>query len=194
MDSRTRGPPTRLLCPWGFSRQKYWTGLPCPLPGNIPNPGIKPRSPTLKADSLSSESLGKPKNIGVGNLFLLQGIFQPRNQTDICMQVDSLPACISTQILTSLLPVHVQALSRVQLFETPWNIAGHLLLVWNFPGKNTGANCHFLLQRIFLIQGSNSCLCVSCIRRRIVYHRVTVVLWLKKKKKKKHNCLPMQET
>ena len=119
MDSRTRGPPTRLLCPWGFSRQKYWTGLPCPLPGNIPNPGIKPRSPTLKADSLSSESLGKPKNIGVGNLFLLQGIFQPRNQTDICMQVDSLPACISTQILTSLLPVHVQALSRVQLFETP---------------------------------------------------------------------------
>ena len=32
--------PTRLLCPWGFSRQEYWSGLPCPPPGDLPNPGI----------------------------------------------------------------------------------------------------------------------------------------------------------
>ena len=38
----------RLLCPWGFSRQEYWSGLPCPLPGDLPDPGIKPRSPTFK--------------------------------------------------------------------------------------------------------------------------------------------------
>ena len=43
---------TRLLCPWGFSRQEYWSGLPCPPPGNLPNPGIKPRFPKLQADSL----------------------------------------------------------------------------------------------------------------------------------------------
>ena len=30
--------PTRLLCPWGFSRQEYWNGLPCPLPGDFPQP------------------------------------------------------------------------------------------------------------------------------------------------------------
>ena len=43
----------------GFSRQEYWGGLPCP-PGDILNPGIKPRSSTLQADSLLSEPPGKP--------------------------------------------------------------------------------------------------------------------------------------
>ena len=47
--------PARLLCPRGFSRQEYWSGLPCPPPGNLPNPGIKPRSSALQADSLPSE-------------------------------------------------------------------------------------------------------------------------------------------
>ena len=59
----------------GFSRQKYWSGLPCPPPGDLPNPGIKPRSPSLRADSLPSEPPGKPKNTGVGSLPLLQGNF-----------------------------------------------------------------------------------------------------------------------
>ena len=36
--------PARLLCPWGFSRQVYWSGLPCLPPGNLPNPEIEPRS------------------------------------------------------------------------------------------------------------------------------------------------------
>ena len=39
--------PTRLLCPWGFSRQEYWSGLPCLPPGDLPNPEIEPRSPPL---------------------------------------------------------------------------------------------------------------------------------------------------
>ena len=50
--------PARLLCPWGFYRQEYQSGLPCPPPGNLPNPGIELRSPSLQADSLSSEPLG----------------------------------------------------------------------------------------------------------------------------------------
>ena len=65
----------RLLCPWGFSRQEYWSGLPCPPPQDCPNPGNKARSPTLRTDSLPSEPPGKPKNTGVGSLPLLQGIF-----------------------------------------------------------------------------------------------------------------------
>ena len=44
----------------GFSRQEYWSGLPCPPPGYFPNPGIKPRSPTLQMDSLPAEPPGKP--------------------------------------------------------------------------------------------------------------------------------------
>ena len=42
-----------------FSRQEYWSWLPCPLPGDLPNPGIEPRSPSLHADSLPSEPPGK---------------------------------------------------------------------------------------------------------------------------------------
>ena len=45
----------------GFSRPDYWNGLPCPPPGDLLNPGIKPRSPLLQADALLSEPPGKPK-------------------------------------------------------------------------------------------------------------------------------------
>ena len=47
-----------------FSRQGYWSGLPFPSPGDLPNPGIDPGSPTLQADSLPTElqeSLWQPK-------------------------------------------------------------------------------------------------------------------------------------
>ena len=43
----------------GFSRQEYWSGLPCPPPGVLPDPGIKPGSPALQADSLPDELRGK---------------------------------------------------------------------------------------------------------------------------------------
>ena len=46
----------------GFSRQEYWSGLPFPSPGNLPNPGIEPESPTVQADTLTSEPPGKPKS------------------------------------------------------------------------------------------------------------------------------------
>ena len=77
-----------------FSRQEYWSGLPCLPPGDLPNPGIKPRSPTLQADSLPSEPPGKPKDTGVGSLSLLQGILtnpgmEPGSPV---LQADSLPA------------------------------------------------------------------------------------------------------
>ena len=52
--------PTRHFYPWGFSRQECWSGLPCPLPGDIPIPGIEPRFLTLQADSLPAELPGKP--------------------------------------------------------------------------------------------------------------------------------------
>ena len=54
--------PARLLCPWGFSRQEYWSGLPCPPPGDLPNLGTEPRSPASQVDSLLSEP---PGNINI---------------------------------------------------------------------------------------------------------------------------------
>ena len=69
-----------VAAPWsirsvGFSRPEHWSGQPLSSPGGLPNPGIKPRSPALQADSLPAEPSGKPKNTGVGSLSLLQRIF-----------------------------------------------------------------------------------------------------------------------
>ena len=47
----------------GISRQEYRSGLPFPSPGDLPNPGIKPRSPALQADSFPTELPGKPHKI-----------------------------------------------------------------------------------------------------------------------------------
>ena len=44
----------------GFSKQEYWSGLPYSPPGNLPNPGIRPRSPALQADSLPLSHQGSP--------------------------------------------------------------------------------------------------------------------------------------
>ena len=51
-----------------FSKQEYWSGLPFLSPGDLPNPGLKPRSPALQADALPSEPPGKPQShdINVG--------------------------------------------------------------------------------------------------------------------------------
>ena len=59
-----RQQPARLCCPWGFSRQEYRSGLPCPPPGDLANPGTEPKSPALQTNSLQSESPGKPKHTG----------------------------------------------------------------------------------------------------------------------------------
>ena len=64
-----------LYYPMEFSRTEYWSALPFPSPGDLPNPGIEPRSPSLQAD-LPSEPQEKPKNTRVGSLSLLQQIFQ----------------------------------------------------------------------------------------------------------------------
>ena len=58
-----------------FARQEYWSGQLFASPGKLPKPGTEPRSPASQANSLLSEPPGKPKNTGVGSLFLLQGIF-----------------------------------------------------------------------------------------------------------------------
>ena len=70
--------------------------MPCPPPGDLLNPGIKPRSPTLQVDSLPAEPPGKPKNTGVGSLSLLQRIFlNQESNWGLALQVDSLPTELS---------------------------------------------------------------------------------------------------
>ena len=113
------------VSPWNSPGHKTGVGSLSLLPGNLPNPRIKRRSPTLQVDSLPAESQGKPKTVGEGSLSLLQGIFptqgsnpglEPRSPA---LQADSLPA-------------------------EPQG-----------KPKNTGVGSLSLLQGIFLTQGMN---------------------------------------
>ena len=73
-----------------FSRQEYWSGLPFPSPGDLPNPGIKPRSPTLQADSSPSEPAMKPYILTLSlykrgkNLVFLSGSVSLLSSANIC--------------------------------------------------------------------------------------------------------------
>ena len=82
-----------------FSGPEYWSGYPFPSPGDLTNSEIEPRSPALQVDSLQAEPPGKPKNIGVGSLSLLQRIFptQESNWGSPALQADSLPTELSGQ-------------------------------------------------------------------------------------------------
>ena len=77
-----------ILCdPWTiwsmeFSRSEYWSGYLFPSSGDLPNPGIEPRSPALQEDSLPPEPQGKPKNIGVAYAFSSRSS-QSRNRTRV---------------------------------------------------------------------------------------------------------------
>ena len=76
--------PTRLLWPWGFSRQEYWSGLPFPSPEDLPNLRIKPGSPVLQADSMPSEPQGLPLTLQLG--------------------IKSVPPTLDSKVLTTGLP------------------------------------------------------------------------------------------
>ena len=68
----------------GFSRQEYWSGLPFPSPGDLPNPGIEPGSAALQADALPSKPLGKPPCLQKIHLFQSQrysSMFSSKNFT-----------------------------------------------------------------------------------------------------------------
>ena len=77
----------------GFSKQEYWSGLPFPPPGGLPDPGIEPvspASPALQVDSLALRHLGKPLNILLLSILagckahspLCYGLCQPPNSCD----------------------------------------------------------------------------------------------------------------
>ena len=55
---------------YGILQEEYWSGLPIPSPGDLPDPGIEPKSPTLQADALTSEPPGKPLETQQSLLFL----------------------------------------------------------------------------------------------------------------------------
>ena len=83
----------RFLCSWGFSRQGYWSGLPCPPPGDLPNPGIEPRSPTLQVDLYCLNHWESPRTLEWVAYPFSRGMFWPRSQTGV--------SCIASRFFTS---------------------------------------------------------------------------------------------
>ena len=137
-----------FVTPWiiqsmEFSRPEYWSGYPFPSSGDLLNPGIELRSPTLQADSLPAERPGKPKNTGVGSLSLLQQVFPTQESNQ------GLLHC--RRILYQL--TYQGILSWWVMSNSLWPYG--LFCPWDFPDKNTIVGCHFLLQGIFLTQGLN---------------------------------------
>ena len=90
----------------GFSRQEYWSGLPFPSPGDLPDPGIEPRSHTFRADALTSEPPGKRKyikymlNICIYILYIIY----------ICMYIFFWPCQAACRILVLLLAMELMPL------------------------------------------------------------------------------------
>ena len=82
-----------LVTPWtvacqaprsmGFSRQEYWSGLPFPSPGDLPDPGIEPASPALQADSYQLSYEGSPRTLEWVACPFSSGSSQPRNRTRV---------------------------------------------------------------------------------------------------------------
>ena len=85
-----------------FSRPEYWSGWPFPSSGDLPNPGIEPRSPTSRADSLPAEPQGKPKNTRVDSLALLQWIFPTQESNQILLHCRRILYRLSYDLLRGL--------------------------------------------------------------------------------------------
>ena len=140
----------------GFSRQEYWSGLPFPSPGDLPNPGIEPGSPALQADALSSEP--------PGNSMKLPSPIKTDSPTPLCH------SCLLTWPILWLWSVKVKMFvisSRVQIFVTPWTLAHPSPPSMEFARQEYWSGLHSLLQRIFPTQGSNPGL-LHC--GQILYH------------------------
>ena len=108
----------------GFSRQESWSGLPCPSPGDLPNPGIEPKSPALQVNSLLLNPAAAAKSL--------------QSCPTLCDPIDGsppgspVPGILQARTLDWAAisfsnawkwKVKVKSLSRVRLLVTPWTAA-----------------------------------------------------------------------
>ena len=111
----------------GFSRQEFWGGLPFPSPGDLPNPRIEPKSPTLQADCLPSEPRGKPGH------YHSAACSPPRSRTrlpTLFMQVRNL---LGECFVTSTWLSHLSFLFIVSLITFTALLYFLLLIKWVLP-------------------------------------------------------------
>ena len=113
--------PHGLHSSWNFSRPECRSGQPFPSPGDLPNPGIEPRSAALPSDSIPAEPPGKPKNTEESSLSLLQGIFPPQESNWGLLNCRQILYQLSYQGLNHAgLPSRVTELSGIVCPGTIW--------------------------------------------------------------------------
>ena len=99
------------------------TGVGCHalLQGNLPNPGIEPRSPTLQVDSLPSDPPGKPENTRVDSLSSLQGIFPTQELNQGLLQCKRILHSLATrEAFSQLSPAINFSLLKTPIFQFVW--------------------------------------------------------------------------
>ena len=123
-----------------FSRQEYWSGVPFPSPGDLPNPGIEPRSPTLQADTLPSE----PPNIWAllishGDIWQFITLCKTKSKRNSTKMTTSEIYQGTIGTCFSLLHIVVWSLSRVLLSCDSMHCKpARLLGPWDFLDRNAG--------------------------------------------------------
>ena len=133
-----------------FSRQEYWSGLPFPSPGDLPNPGIEPGPPTLQADALSSEPLGMATHYSI-LARRSPWTEEPGRLQSMGLQRVRLDWVTNTFTFISLfLPGRkkgkkMKSLSCVQLFATPWTVAYQASLSLEFSRQEYWSGLPFPL-------------------------------------------------
>ena len=101
----------------GFSRQEYWSGLPFPCPGDLPNPVIEPGSPALQADSLLTELGEKPYLVRLGKL---HPCLNPTLLLCLCSRAARY-GWEKPYTSCCLVPFSISHLSSGELLVLPWN-------------------------------------------------------------------------
>ena len=89
-------------------------------PGDLPNPGIKPRSPALQVDSLPAEPQGKPNNAGVGSLSLLQGIFPTQESNQSLLHFRQILYQLSYERLSLSAQLLFPTMAIINILPTLW--------------------------------------------------------------------------
>ena len=98
-----------------FSRQEYWSGLPCPPPGDLPNPGIKPVPPALAGGLFTTEPPGKPSTQEV---YLIKTWLEGLSKQFLAK--DFFPVVIQSFDWEDPLEVEMATHSSILAWETPW--------------------------------------------------------------------------
>ena len=148
----------------GFSRQENWSGLPCPPPGNLPDPGIESislTSPAL-AGGFFITSTTWITNWAIREVWIYYAAAKSlQSCPTLCDPVDSsppgspVPGILQARTLEWVAisfsnagkwKVKVKSLIHVRLVATHGLQPTRLLRPWDFPGKSTGVGCHYLLQ------------------------------------------------